>query len=820
MNIAPYVIYNEPVCGQITDKVREIKYLPCNSASKSIYYLVDFIPYTQSTSEQIPVENGFLKLSLNSSIMDERFTDEYLNRLKIRYETIEYEIDVYRIIRDYIIGKNLCDSFVSLVAYSKGCTIDEMTNLFLNIENDHGDRTDRKDYLYYLTNSLTSDNRSRDNYLKHTEYLNAIGGTNTVNTYINQQVDSNTVKYRYNYLISESMGGNKTLSNYLIQINPFISYNIISGFNYSDEFYNILFQIVYACNILDMFGISHNDMHSGNVYVKTHSNPIRREYTINNKKYVLNSIYEIFIYDFDRSFTNILGENRLLNDNFYPEQISVANNFYKGKNLLKNFSYFIEFCQLFYISKNKGKKWCETDQFKQLLKLILNDQEVDNQSSDVRRLFRDDNYNYIYLSYSDNTSRHTVDYINNPNEADAGSFYSKNMKSFEEIIEGVYSKITTTSTSTSTSIIKRFELPNQQVVDGYIKEAEDIYDAELDSDERIQFPPLIYSTMNKIKPIFADSKTIIQQIYVQIGLNNTEIENFNKIYETNKKEIQETVNRLVFLKDKLIQYNTINYNSVVSLNYEQLKTEKQIIVEIQNQIQTDEVNYFKYVNNLLEREQIIRTTYKTHLEQMYVFRNNLNAIKTTVNGINILGNVVLQNEVVLINKSIDKQLSLLGNLISKMETEFVIDNVFTEARTILDKYNEIVKRIKSRIEEICKLMLNIINIEIESNRKFLTEYESIELKVNNVLIQSKTINLKSVYPQELKELNEQFNRHRQRIIKVIESYNVIQEKISTDQNLCNIDSISMITKISTVYIPQLHDKLNTSLNLAIALYIL
>jgi hypothetical protein len=117
-------------------------------------------------------------------------------------------------------------------------------------------------------------------------------------------------------------------------------------------------------------------------------------------------------------------------------------------------------------------------------------------------------------------------------------------------------------------------------------------------------------------------------------------------------------------------------------------------------------------------------------------------------------------------------------------------------------------------------MLNIINIEIESNRKFLTEYESIELKVNNVLIQSKTINLKSVYPQELKELNEQFNRHRQRIIKVIESYNVIQEKISTDQNLCNIDSISMITKISTVYIPQLHDKLNTSLNLAIALYIL
>jgi hypothetical protein len=205
---------------------------------------------------------------------------------------------------------------------------------------------------------------------------------------------------------------------------------------------------------------------------------------------------------------------------------------------------------------------------------------------------------------------------------------------------------------------------------------------------------------------------------------------------------------------------------------------------------------------------------------MYVFRNNLNAIKTTVNGINILGNVVLQNEVVLINKSIDKQLSLLGNLISKMETEFVIDNVFTEARTILDKYNEIVKRIKSRIEEICKLMLNIINIEIESNRKFLTEYESIELKVNNVLIQSKTINLKSVYPQELKELNEQFNRHRQRIIKVIESYNVIQEKISTDQNLCNIDSISMITKISTVYIPQLHDKLNTSLNLAIALYIL
>ena len=55
--------------------------------------------------------------------------------------------------------------------------------------------------------------------------------------------------------------------------------------------------------------------------------------TTNIKRRVQRHINERFLHDSykDRWI------RKLINDNFYPEQISVANNFYKGKNLLKNF---------------------------------------------------------------------------------------------------------------------------------------------------------------------------------------------------------------------------------------------------------------------------------------------------------------------------------------------------------------------------------------------------------------------------------------------------------------------------------------------------
>ena len=49
-------------------------------------------------------------------------------------------------------------------------------------------------------------------------------------------------------------------------------------------------------------GVTHNDLHLGNIFLITYKNPKYIRYYINNELYTINSQYEIKIYDFDRSY--------------------------------------------------------------------------------------------------------------------------------------------------------------------------------------------------------------------------------------------------------------------------------------------------------------------------------------------------------------------------------------------------------------------------------------------------------------------------------------------------------------------------------------
>jgi hypothetical protein len=102
----------------------------------------------------------------------------------------------------------------------------------------------------------------------------------------------------------------KTIHN---MINPLLSYN---NDNNLEDFYIILFQIIYTLKCFDLIGLKHNDLHFGNIFLEINknnkkiNNSIKEQnkftkYIIDGKSYDIPNInYTVKIYDFDYGSKN------------------------------------------------------------------------------------------------------------------------------------------------------------------------------------------------------------------------------------------------------------------------------------------------------------------------------------------------------------------------------------------------------------------------------------------------------------------------------------------------------------------------------------
>jgi len=78
--------------------------------------------------------------------------------------------------------------------------------------------------------------------------------------------------------------------------------------------------------------MTHNDLHSGNIMVRTLDKPRILVYFINKRKYVLKVKYFVHIYDFDRSYVKRLGDNKSLD---MYDVYSQDNVFIENKDMMK-----------------------------------------------------------------------------------------------------------------------------------------------------------------------------------------------------------------------------------------------------------------------------------------------------------------------------------------------------------------------------------------------------------------------------------------------------------------------------------------------------
>ena len=135
--------------------------------------------------------------------------------------------------------------------------------------------------------------------------------------------------YLYNIILTEYMGDCNTFSKWLNLYSRDPAYNI--------EFWNIIFQISYACYVMSLSKLVHNDLHSDNIFIKDLGVNTLFIYNINSVKIKIITRYQPLIYDFDRGYCERFGENTLLDNTCNIS--SQCNIFVENKDIVKILCY-------------------------------------------------------------------------------------------------------------------------------------------------------------------------------------------------------------------------------------------------------------------------------------------------------------------------------------------------------------------------------------------------------------------------------------------------------------------------------------------------
>ena len=162
---------------------------------------------------------------------------------------LNYEIDVYRYIRDNILMKNICPNFV---AYLANGVCDQQT----------------------LSEKLKFDDIIKPSYVKNITPETPVG-----------------------IVMLEYVKGKDTPS-FLRENTP-----------PEDAIVTIIFQIMYLCLVMEKFRIQHNDLHLSNIKIQHLRSKQILYYNINGTIYRLSTNYIVYVYDWDRAYVEALGDN-------------------------------------------------------------------------------------------------------------------------------------------------------------------------------------------------------------------------------------------------------------------------------------------------------------------------------------------------------------------------------------------------------------------------------------------------------------------------------------------------------------------------------
>lgn len=136
------------------------------------------------------------------------------------------------------------------------------------------------------------------------------------------------------FLITEKVGSGA----YFGQPKLFPVYTLSSVFDRmtSADQSKVLFQIIYALALLNIFKIVHNDLHTGNVLVMILDAPVKLKFIVKEISYLIETKYIPYLYDWDLSYSEQLGENEKLHS---LQEFNITNTLDSYRDLYTLFCY-------------------------------------------------------------------------------------------------------------------------------------------------------------------------------------------------------------------------------------------------------------------------------------------------------------------------------------------------------------------------------------------------------------------------------------------------------------------------------------------------
>jgi hypothetical protein len=317
--------------------VNNIQGIQTDSSSPTDTWIVDYNPNTYYNDKL--QNSGFIKLFINpNSIILSDFIGFNIN---INYlHGLEYEIKVYRDIIRPLIDNNICPNFIKFLGSSNSCTFNDLENIISS--GVHGQDIDLiRAQLVYNIEAMLLKNHQRNSITD----FKPLYQLNTIDNFDQDAM----FRLKYSLLVTEPMMAGT------YKFREWLNFNTVQGVKFSVEIWKVIFQLMAACYAMSMSKTVHNDIHSDNSYcIQIPDTEVC--YIYNNQTYTFNSNIRLKVYDFDRSYTERLGDNISLNDHLC--------NVFSQCNLFLNKDMIKALCYIYSVATDIDKQYildCLTD---------------------------------------------------------------------------------------------------------------------------------------------------------------------------------------------------------------------------------------------------------------------------------------------------------------------------------------------------------------------------------------------------------------------------------------------------------------------------
>ena len=220
--------------------------------------------------------------------------DTKIKRFTRSLQGFQYELDVYKNVTKPLLDKKISPNFVKNEAVGSNCDVASLVQ-FVQKSSDNINEEDAKKNVFNAIRFLVLD-RSRpklfDKRTREKKYIEdlkkkSISSLPFSKFYFDKQV-------KIMFLINEFLENQKTFRDWVILPNIL-----------PQNFESVIFQVICALYVCECVGLSHNDLHGGNLYVEEQKTSRNIEFNYAERKFVLRDTkFLVKLYDWDVSVAN------------------------------------------------------------------------------------------------------------------------------------------------------------------------------------------------------------------------------------------------------------------------------------------------------------------------------------------------------------------------------------------------------------------------------------------------------------------------------------------------------------------------------------